>query len=91
MLLFSNSKSVLKKIDMSKIDYVFLDGGHTYSTVKNDLDCCLDVVLSNGTIMCDDYNFGHLPDVKKAIDEFVKNNKLKCEILFDGRFAKIEK
>ena len=23
--------------------------------------------------MCDDYNFGHLPDVKKAIDEFVKN------------------
>ena len=21
---------------------------------------------------------------------FVKNNKLKCEILFDGRFAKIE-
>ena len=26
--------------------------------------------------MCDDYNFGHLPDVKKAIDEFVKNNKL---------------
>ena len=48
-------------------------------------------ILSNGTIMCDDYNFGHLPDVKNAIDEFVKNNNLNCQILCDGRFAKIEK
>ena len=90
-LIKGNSNLILKKIDMSKIDYVFLDGGHTYQTVKSDLECCLEVVQNNGTIMCDDYNFGHLPDVKKAIDEFVKNNKLKCEILFDGRFAKIEK
>ena len=90
-LIKGNSKSVLKKIDMSKIDYVFLDGGHSYPTVKNDLECCLDVVLTNGTIMCDDYNFGHIPDVKNAIDEFVKNNNLNCQILCDGRFAKIEK
>ena len=90
-LIKGNSNQILKEIDMSKIDYVFLDGGHTYETVKNDLECCMEVVQSNGTIMCDDYNFGHLPDVKKAIDEFVKNNNLKCEILFDGRFAKIEK
>ena len=41
-------------------------------TVKNDLECCLEVIKTNGTIMCDDYNFGHLPDVKNAIDEFVK-------------------
>ena len=90
-LIKGNSNKVLKNVDMSKIDYVFLDGGHAYETVKNDLECCMEVVQSNGTIMCDDYNFGHLPDVKKAIDEFVKNNKLKCEILFDGRFAKIER
>ncbi len=90
-LIKGNSNLILKKIDMSKIEYVFLDGGHSYQTVKSDLECCLEVVQNNGTIMCDDYNFGHLPDVKKAIDEFVENNKLKCEILFDGRFAKIEK
>ena len=29
---------------MSKIDYVFLDGGHAYETVKNDLECCLEVI-----------------------------------------------
>ena len=90
-LIKGNSNLILKKIDMSKIDYVFLDGGHAYETVKNDLQCCLEVIKSNGTIMCDDYNFGHLPDVKNAIDEFVKKNKLSCQILCDGRFAKIEK
>ena len=38
-LIKGNSNLVLKKIDMSKVDYVFLDGGHTYDTVKNDLEC----------------------------------------------------
>ena len=90
-LIKGNSNLVLKKIDMSKVDYVFLDGGHSYETVKNDLECCLDVINSNGTILCDDYNFGHLPDVKNAIDEFVKKNNLNCQILCDGRFARIEK
>ena len=90
-LIKGNSNLILKKIDMSKIDYVFLDGGHTYETVKNDLDCCLNVINTNGIVMCDDYNFGHLPDVKNAIDEFVKANGFKCQILCDGRFAKIEK
>ena len=90
-LIKGNSNLILKKIDMSKIDYVFLDGGHAYETVKNDLECCLEVIKTNGTVMCDDYNFGHLPDVKNAIDEFVKKNKLNCQILCDGRFAKIER
>ena len=90
-LIKGNSNLILKKVDMSKIDYVFLDGGHTYKTVKNDLECCLDVINANGIVMCDDYNFGHLPDVKKAIDEFVRVNGFKCQILCDGRFAKIEK
>ncbi len=90
-LIKGNSNLVLKKIDMSKVDYVFLDGGHAYETVKNDLECCLEVIRLNGTILCDDYNFGHLPDVKNAIDEFVKKNNLNCQILCDGRFARIEK
>ena len=90
-LIKGNSNLVLKKIDMSKVNYVFLDGGHAYETVKNDLECCLEVIKSDGTILCDDYNFGHLPDVKNAIDEFVKKNNLNCQILCDGRFARIEK
>ena len=91
-LIKGNSNKILKKIDMSKIDFVFLDGGHAYDTVKNDLNCCLEVVNLNGTIFCDDYNLGaQAPEVKIAIDEFVKTNNLKCEILCEDRFAKIEK
>ena len=76
---------------MSKIDYVFLDGGHEYNTVKNDLKNCVDVLKNGGTILCDDYNLSYAPGVKKAIDEFVKENNYKCEILLNSRFAKIEK
>ena len=76
---------------MSKIDYVFLDGGHEYNTVKNDLKNCVDVLKNDGTILCDDYNLSYAPGVKKAIDEFVKENNYKCEILLNSRFAKIEK
>ena len=90
-LIKGNSNKVLKKIDMTKIDYVFLDGGHDYETVKNDLDCCIDVIENNGTILCDDYNLSYAPGVKKAIDEFVINNNFKCEIIHSYRFAKIEK
>ena len=90
-LIKGNSNKVLKKIDMTKIDYVFLDGGHDYDTVKNDLDSCSDVIDNNGTILCDDYNLSYAPGVKKAVDEYVENNNYKCEIIRNSRFAKIEK
>ena len=90
-LIKGNSNSVLKKIDMSKIDYVFLDGGHDYETVKNDLNNCSEVIENNGTVLCDDYNLSYAPGVKKAIDEYVKNKDYKCDILHNSRFAKIEK
>ena len=89
-LIKGNSNKLLKKIDMSKIDYVFIDGGHAYETVKSDLHYSKAVLDNNGTILCDDYNLTYAPGVKKAIDEFISNNNYKSEIIFD-RFAKIVK
>ena len=89
-LIQGNSNKILKKIDMLKVDYVFLDGGHDYETVKNDLNCCRDVVIRKGTILCDDYNLTYAPGVKKAIDEFVRKNNFNCKILLEGRFAIIQ-
>ena len=89
-LIKGNSNQLLKKMDMSQIDYVFLDGGHAYETVKNDLHYSKLVLENNGTILCDDYNLSYAPGVKQAIDEFVIDNNFKSEIIFE-RFVKIEK
>ena len=90
-LIKGNSNMILKKIDMSKIDYVFLDGGHEYLTVKNDLNCCREVIINGGTVLCDDYDLSYAPGVKKAIDEFSLEYGLKCSTICNNRFAKIEK
>ena len=90
-LIKGNSNTILKKIDMSKIDYVFLDGGHDYKTVKNDLNCCREVIVNGGTVLCDDYDLTYAPGVKKAIDEFTIEHGFKCSIICNNRFAKIEK
>ena len=90
-LIKGNSNHILKKIDMAKIEYVFLDGGHDYETIKNDLNNCIKVIYNKGTILCDDYNLSYAPGVKQAIDEFVKKNDFKCDLIHNSRFAKIEK
>jgi len=80
----------LPKIDLSNVDYVFLDGGHSYETVKNDLNNCKIVIENKGIVLCDDYNLSYAPGVKKAIDEFSSNEQYEIKILFD-RFARIKK
>ena len=90
-LIQGNSNKILKEIETSKIDFVFLDGGHDFNTVKNDLNYCRNIILNGGIIFCDDYDLSFAPGVKKAIDEFVEENKFSCEILWNYRFAKIKK
>ena len=83
-----DSTIMLKKINLDKIDYVFLDGGHRFETVKNDLENLTKVVSNKGIILCDDYNLSYAPGVKRAIDEYVLNKKFKLQIL-RSRFAEI--
>jgi len=83
-----NSNRILKEININQFDYVFLDGGHSYDTVKNDLKCLTNVIKQNGTILCDDYNLTYAPGIKKAIDEYILDNNFNLKILLD-RFAEI--
>ena len=80
------SSEILPKLDMSKIDFVFLDGGHSYETVKNDLFLIIKNIKKNKIIICDDYdqkNYG----VKKAVDE-LKNDVTEIKEL-NERLVKI--
>ena len=83
-----NSNKVLKEINLDEFDYVFLDGGHKYETVKNDLENLTQVINNNGIILCDDYDLSYAPGVKKAIDEYVFNKNFNLKIL-NSRFAEI--
>ena len=85
-----DSKEILPKIDLTKIDYVFIDGGHSYETVKSDLNNCKIVIENNGIILCDDYDLSYAPGVKKAIEEFSDNEQYEMKILFE-RFARLKK
>ena len=85
-----NSNEVLKKINLDVIDYVFLDGGHKYETVRNDLKNLTQIVNHQGIILCDDYNLTYAPGVKKAIDEYVLDNNYDLKI-HNTRFAEITK
>jgi len=85
-----NSNKVLKEINVNKFDYVFLDGGHKYETVKKDLENLTQIVNNNGTILCDDYDLSYAPGVKKAIKDFVVEKNFNLKIL-NSRFAEITK
>ena len=85
-----DSKDILKDINVGEFDYVFLDGGHKYETVQNDLKNLIQVINNNGIILCDDYNLSYVPGVKKAIDEYIFKNNFKLNVLH-SRFAEITK
>ena len=84
------SYNILKDINVGVFDYVFIDGGHKYETVKSDLESLLDVINNNGIILCDDYDLTYASGVKRAIDEYVNKNKFSLRILH-SRFAEIKK
>ena len=76
------SGEVLKSIDIKIIDFVFLDGGHSYDTVKNDLQILVSQLGKNAIIVCDDYNINHY-GVQKAVNEIKKKHHFENY----GRFA----
>ena len=89
-LVAGDTNEILKKIDLSDIDFVFLDGGHSYKTVINDLEIIYRSLKNkNKVILCDDYGEASLiKEVKNAIDDFTKSNKIKLSLI-ENRFAKL--
>ena len=41
-LIKGDTNSELRKMNLNNIDYVFIDGGHSYNTVLNDLNLLFD-------------------------------------------------
>jgi len=88
-LLKGNSNEILKNIELEKVDFIFIDGGHEYNTVKNDLAHSYRLLKNKGTILCDDLNLSQALGVRQAIKEFSDENNIKYEIVHE-RFAKFD-
>jgi hypothetical protein len=90
-LIKGDTNKTLKQIDLSKVDFAFIDGGHSYKTVFNDLNFLYSFMKNKKkTIICDDYiDVSNITEVKLAVDDFIKNNNLKFQIIED-KFVEIE-
>jgi predicted O-methyltransferase YrrM len=90
-LVKGDTNKTLKKTNLNKIDFAFIDGGHSYKTTYNDLSILYSSMKNKSkTIICDDYaDATYITEVKKAIDDFVKEKDLNFEIIKD-KFVLIE-
>ena len=84
-LVKGDTNKTLTQTDLSKIDFAFIDGGHSYETTYNDLTMLYSSMKNRSkTIVCDDYiDATYITDVKKAVDDFVKANNLNLEVIKD--------
>ena len=65
-IIVDRSDNASKQFDKESIDFVFIDGDHSYESVKNDINCWEPKVKENGLVMGHDYNWG---DVARAVGE----------------------
>lgn len=60
----------------AELDFVFIDGDHSYSGVMRDLETCWPRVAKSGVLTGHDYGNPNFPDVKRAVDEFAASHGL---------------
>ena len=94
--LFENNKNVeiirktsedaSKDFDDNSLDFVYLDGDHSYEYMRKDLEVWYPKVKLNGVLCGDDY--GHLcgHGVVKAVDEFSFKKKVVIHTMNDNQF-----
>jgi hypothetical protein len=85
-----NSLSILPKTDLKIFDMIFVDGGHSYETVKFELEIILKNIKNNCLVVCDDYSLQEATGVRKAIDESVRENSCNFKVVAN-RFACLNK
>ena len=77
-VIFQNSLEFNHQEYIGKMDLIFIDGGHTYSVVKNDSEKAFGMLSKKGIILWHDYVPGKqsAKDVVKYIHEISKNKEI---------------
>ena len=75
-----------------QVDWVYVDGDHSYQGVMHDLIESLKILRPDGIILGDDYAAappaagGFKPEVKQAVDAFVTANNLRFENFYGTQY-----
>lgn len=65
------SYNVYNKFEDGSIDFIYIDGNHSYESIKQDLQLYLPKLKSNGIISGHDYFEGRWPETVTAINEMI--------------------
>ena len=60
-----------------ELDFVFIDGEHSYEAAKADIEAWWHKVRSGGLLMGHDYDRQRFPGVCRAVDEFGESHAVK--------------
>jgi hypothetical protein len=74
------SEEASHKFSTESLDFVYLDGDHSYEAVKKDIRLWWPKVKQNGMLAGHDFDIIGHPDVHKAVLEFACNNGYKLNI-----------
>lgn len=66
-----------------KIDFCFVDGDHSENQLRKDIHGWLPNMAKGGIMAFHDYDSIHWPDVKKVLDEFIKDYEVEVIMRID--------
>ena len=64
-----DSRNELSKISLSRINFAFLDGSHTYNDIMNEFNFIKNKQIKGDIIFFDDYNKAQFPGIIEAVDK----------------------
>lgn len=79
------SSNELKKISISRVNFAFLDGAHTYKDVMNEFSHINKQQLSGDIIFFDDYNKKKFPGIVQAVDRICYEEKYDKQELYSSK------
>ena len=82
-ILKMTSEEALSKLENIKFDFIYVDGNHQYKFVKYDIENYFKLLNESGYLVGDDYR---IESVKKAVDDFMENNKTKNFFVKNDQF-----
>lgn len=83
-----SSQTAVPALTDASLDFVYIDGDHTYEAVLNDLKNAFLKIVPGGFICGDDYSLGNWwgDGVVRAVNEFIGAYPVKIELFLDGQF-----